>query len=116
MPKAPDSPWAPKAPEGKFCPLCTPKLTLIPTLTLTPTPTLTLVLLLTVTLGLGSRLELELVLGSKMESNDVAKGSHGQIFEDPKPTWAARLNHLAAKVRVRFRVMVWVGVHRSWLD
>ena len=40
------SPWAPKAPEGSFCPLCTPTLSLSPTLTPTPTPTLSLVLIL----------------------------------------------------------------------
>ena len=37
MPKALDAPWAPKAPKGKFCPLCTPTLSITPTLTLTLT-------------------------------------------------------------------------------
>ena len=43
-PKAPNAPWAPKPPKGKFCPLCTPALSLNPTLTLTPTQALNLVL------------------------------------------------------------------------
>ena len=44
---------APKAPEGKFCPLCTPALSLNPSLlTLTPTPTLSLVLILPLALAL----------------------------------------------------------------
>ena len=52
-PKAPDAPWAPKPPKGKFCPLCTPTLSLNPTLTLTPTPTLSLTLTLPLPLPLG---------------------------------------------------------------
>ena len=51
-PKAPDTPWPPKPPKGKFCPLCTPTLSLNPTLTLTPTPTLSLVLTLPLPLPL----------------------------------------------------------------
>ena len=46
------SPWAPKAPEGMFCPLCTPPPSLNPTLTLAPTPTLSLVLTLPLPLAL----------------------------------------------------------------
>ena len=53
MPKVPNTPWAPKASEGKFCPLCTPMLSLNPTLTLTPTPTLSLVVTLPLPLALA---------------------------------------------------------------
>ena len=42
--KSPNRPWAPKAPEGKFCPLCTTTLTFTPMVTLTPTPSLVLAL------------------------------------------------------------------------
>ena len=42
--KVPDAPWAPKALEGKFCPLCNRTLSLNQTLTRTPTATLNLVL------------------------------------------------------------------------
>ena len=49
-PKVPDVPQTPKPPEGKFCPLYTPTLSLNPTLTLPPTPTLRLVLSLTLAL------------------------------------------------------------------
>ena len=100
-PKAPDTPWAPKAPEGPLCPLTilkpnpdpnahpnlkqSPNPTLIPNPSPNPNPSST------------PRLGLELVLGSKMESNNVAKS-----------IWSACLNQVAAKVGVRFRAMVWL--------
>ena len=85
-----------------------------PTLTLMPTLALSLVLSLPLPLALSlaptpnpspkpnpsskPRLGPEFVLGSKMESNDVAKSSHD--LAQPRP------NQLAANVRVRLRVMV----------
>ena len=42
--RVPHTPWAPKASESSFCPLCTPPVSLNRTLTLTPTPTLVLVM------------------------------------------------------------------------
>ena len=57
------------------------------------------------------RLGLEVVLGSKIESNDVAKGSHEQKFADlvqPKQHgWHGRTSSLQ-RFRVRLRVMVWL--------
>ena len=58
MPKAPDARWAPKLSKGKFCPLCTPTLSLNPTRTLTLTPTPTLILVLTLHLPLSLALPL----------------------------------------------------------
>ena len=75
-PKAPDAPWAPKPPEGKFCPLCTPTLSFNPTLTLTPTPTLSLVLTL--------RLPLPLPL-TRIEYWDRAGGGKNIVQETSPP-------------------------------
>ena len=58
----PGAPWAPKPPKGKFCPFCTPALSLNPTLTLTPTPTLNLVLTKNPPLPLPLPLALSLAL------------------------------------------------------
>ena len=69
MLKAPNAPWAPKAHEGKFCPLCTPTLSLNPTITLTPSPTLSLVLTLHVHLPLARILPL-----TRIEYWDRASG------------------------------------------
>ena len=90
--KAPEAPRTPKAPEGNFCALCTPPLSSNPTLTLTPTLALSLVR----TLTSNTRLGLVLVLGSKMESNDVATKTDEQ-------------NHLAEVVRSKPRRPVYRG-------
>ena len=52
-PKACHAPWAPKLPEGKFCPLCTPPLFGNTTLMLTPTQTLNVVPTLPLSLALA---------------------------------------------------------------
>ena len=77
-PKAPDAPWAPKPPKGKFCPLCTPALSLNPTLTLTHTPTLSLLLTLHLTLPLPLPLPLALI---KTEYWDRAGGGRNIRYE-----------------------------------
>ena len=52
----------PRVPEGKFCPLCTPTLSLNPSLTLAPTSTLSLVLTLPLPLPLPLTITLTLAL------------------------------------------------------
>ena len=64
-------PWAPKAPEGKFCPLCTPTLSLNPQPSPNPTPIPSPSP--NSNPSSNPRLGSELVLGSKLEGNDVGK-------------------------------------------
>ena len=49
-------------------------------------------------------------VGVQMESNDVAKAAMNEIrgICSAQSTWLAWPNQLAAKVRVRFMVMVWL--------
>ena len=84
--KVSDALWAPKAPDRKFCPLCPPNTILkpnpnpnahpnpqpSPNSTPTPSPN--------PSPSSNPRLGSQYVLGSKMESNDVAKAAMNKIW------------------------------------